>query len=995
MSDESYIEFDVYPSSKLDLFKLLPLNSPIPLPSILLKRLEYTFDTTDLIITTHNYDSLTVISNVLSLQNVDFSFSVELQDVSTLVVNFKGDFVLGETTIPVKAVYTQASREISIKATVSQLTINFQSLATQLVGLNLPKSFSKSISVPSFTITGYLRLSGESELIVSATQGHTHVYIIYKKTDRSSRAIAVEMTDIRLKSILKDMAGLDVSGIPYFGGTVVPTIALTYATHSIDDLPYDAFDNSPLLSAAGNRIEQSFTALIMFDFSIDPIAFRYNGGVPTFKSITSGSLDVKSLLSAIPNFDLNRIPLPPGVNGLFQLSVDTFILDIKTKTIEISVSYPGSLTFFDGLLKVDDPYINIKGPTGGIMVDVDGQLSISRQHFNVSVKRDENSGSYVLKANGKILPVTKLVSQIKVKVLPRNLNFLKKKLPFFNFSIKNPSLSLPFSSSPLQIHLKGTPVIGGYNNVHMASAIIRQAKKTLLVQGFQLGSLNLASFLKSITGFNFESIMILNMHLHAAIIISPVTLPNVHLTGKKFSKFSITKGLSIQANMKFPRQCSSDAFCAVAQSLLGANAHLNLKGTIASVVSFTLFAGASNINLGKGIIMSKAGLEIEGGLKNRFGIVGTVNLSNPDITLAARIYLSTSGVVLEMTMSGCWENAFGASWLDICSLQSSVSMIPGMTLTSLALGGEIHIGDESCGTPLVATGFVGIDATIPAKNYYYVNLQGSTTVATVLKAFCINFKLPAPLAQSGFPHGFTSSFSLTGVELPHVPLSIPQGYRLNGTLNILGLEASADVTIGLPNGIDFAVALPPINVGRLLKMYASSSNKSRGPFLKAAITLLPTPNVDIKAKSYVYVLGISLQTLLSITNTQYKFDIQGKMLNLFEAKLHISASYGSIQKAHFKVRGSFTNNLYHTLEDKIKKSLEKAGKSASSALESAQKELNRVRGVLNGAKSTLQAGHDKVNGAQTKFDGAAAEVEKLRKKVDSVCSTKSCNSGKH
>ena len=395
--------------------------------------------------------------------------------------------------------------------------------------------------------------------------------------------------------------------------------------------------------------------------------------------------------------------------------------------------------------------------------------------------------------------------------------------------------------------------------VHMASVIIRQGGKTLLIQGFELGSLNLASFLKSITGFNFNSIVILNLDLEAAILISPVSLPNVHLAGEKLSEFSITKGLSVQANIKFPPGCSSDAFCAVAQFLLGEDAQLNLQGTFASATSFTLFAGVSNINLGSGIVMSEAGVEIKGGTTNSIGIVGAVDLSDLDITLAARVFLSTSGVVLEMTMIGCWENAFGASCLDICSLQSSVAMIPGVTLTGLALGGEVHIGEESCGTPLVATGFVGIDAITPTNNYYYVNIQGSTMVSTVLDAFCININVPAPLAQSGFPRGFISSFSLTGVELPHVPLSIPQGYRLNGTLNILGLEASADITIGLPNGIDFAVALPPINVGGLLRMSASSSDHSQGPSLSAVITLLPTPSVNIEARGYLSVLGISLQ----------------------------------------------------------------------------------------------------------------------------------------
>ena len=53
---------------------------------------------------------------------------------------------------------------------------------------------------------------------------HKAIHIFYKKTDGSSREIAVKIADIRLKSILKDMVGQDISGIPYFS---VPTIALT------------------------------------------------------------------------------------------------------------------------------------------------------------------------------------------------------------------------------------------------------------------------------------------------------------------------------------------------------------------------------------------------------------------------------------------------------------------------------------------------------------------------------------------------------------------------------------------------------------------------------------------------------------------------------------------------------------------------------------------------------------------------------------------------
>ena len=189
-------------------------------------------------------------------------------------------------------------------------------------------------------------------------------------------------------------------------------------------------------------------------------------------------------------------------------------------------------------------------------------------------KSDEmqQSGKYILRAQAEELPIISLISQFQSEVLPSELNSLLSSLPFFSFSIEDPSITFPLSSSPLQIQLGGTPVISGYNTVHMASVIIRQGGRTLLVQGFELGSLNFASFLKSITGFNFDSIAILNLDLEAAILISPVSLPNVHLTGEKLNGFSITKGLSVQANMMFPTGCSSDAFCTMAQFLLGADA---------------------------------------------------------------------------------------------------------------------------------------------------------------------------------------------------------------------------------------------------------------------------------------------------------------------------------------------------------------------------------------------------------------------------------------
>ena len=991
---EESIQLRVDPAASLNLVNFL--SGGTVSPPITIDQAIYHFDSSMLTLTTRGYGSQTIIPDILQLQNTFLSLRVNIQNASTLEIVYTGDWVIDTMTVSLQVVYHRQLGIVNFTAQLSSFSINLQNVVNGIAGITLPSALSGRVSISNFVVSGSVTSSLGVRLYVTASSGNTTVYVIYQKDANSlaKKAVAVEMSNIRFSSILRDTTGLNIIQIPYFGSISV-NIGLSIATTRINDLPSNFFTTGSLLSKMGNRIKENVTAIVRFGFSPVAIKFCYCSGFPSFQPEIPGGISINDLLSAIPNVDISSIPLPPSNGSFLQLRIETFVLNLQLGTITVNIDYPNSLNFFYGILRINNPIPTFTISNLGVNFNIIGNLTISGIDLRTSISLDTILNKYCLAAEVHALPISSLISQMNLELLPLELNSLTSTLPFFSFSIRNASLRYYFSTSLLQIQLGGTPIISGYSTVHMASVIIREQGRNRLVQGFDLGSVNLTSFLRTITGFNYNNIAILNQNSEVALLVSPVTRPDVRLTGDRLSRFSITKGLTVAALMQFPPCCSSDTFCAVAQSLLGENTQLNLRGTIASTTSYTLFAGVSNINLGRGIVMSEAGFEIHGGTDNRVGIVGAVDLSNPDITLAARVFLSTSGVVLEMTMSGCWENAFGASWLDICSLQSSVAMIPGVTLTGLALGGEVHIGSESCGTPLVATGFVGIDVPTPTNNYYYVNIQESTTVTTVLSAFCINTNIPAPLAQSGFPHGFISSFSLAGVELPHVPLSIPQGYRLNGTLNILGLEASADVTIGLPTGIDFAVVLPPIRLGgELLQMYASSSDRSHGPFLTADINLLPSPSVNISASGYLSVLGISVDTRMTITNTQYQFDIEGNMLGLFTANLHIAASYGNINEASFQVRGSFSNDLYSVIERKIRNVLQGASNAANVAFNNAQAQLNTARRALTSANGELQRGRDQVRRAQAAFDNARREVNRLRNRLNSVCRTRNCGTGK-
>ena len=192
--------------------------------------------------------------------------------------------------------------------------------------------------------------SGKSELIISSTGGKIQVYIIYKKTKTSRKAIAVaDMPNTKLATVIKDIIQRDISGIPYFGELSLPRIALTYASHNVS-LPTNIFAKSHLLNSIGSSLEKGLTALIKFSFSDKPIKLHYGGGSFLRFSPTLGGLEVKTLTSAIPGFDLSKIPLPPGFHQILNLNIEKFSLNIKTKTIKLIIGYPRSLKFFNGLL---------------------------------------------------------------------------------------------------------------------------------------------------------------------------------------------------------------------------------------------------------------------------------------------------------------------------------------------------------------------------------------------------------------------------------------------------------------------------------------------------------------------------------------------------------------------------------------------------------------------------------------------------------------------
>ena len=710
-----------------------------------------------------------------------------------------------------------------------------------------------------------------------------------------------------------------------------------------------------------------------------------------------GRLPIGSLLSAIPGINIRSLPLPPGLRKLFNLQIDSFSLDTNSKKLEIDTKLPATLRYFNGYLSITNPAIKLhavlKRPRQ-FTVEVNGTIKVGKGAHDITIKRNPFSSKYILRAFFKAIPISDFIRKFSASISPAELQSGLRS--FLKFSIHNAKLAFPIGTKKLQIHLSGTPVIGGYRTVHMSAVIIRQGGQTKMIEGFSLGKVSLATLIQKITRKNLRRIAILNQNLDTTLVISPVTLPGVHLHGSKLKDISITKGVTIHASLKWPQDCARDKFCSIAQKRLGKDAMFSLQGTVVSAKAFTLSAGVSNVRLGSGVVLQRAALQVKVGVETSVGIEGSIHLKNPGITFTAGLRVGTRGVVLEGSMQGCWKRAFGAKWLSICNLHLLIGIQPTVTIVgALEIGGQVRIGDPSCiRNPIIGSGYVGIDQLSPRDNFYYLQLKNKFTVERVLRAFCIKIPLPRPLAESGFPKGFLSSFSIAGKELPRVDISIPAGFHLKATINILGLVAHAEVTISF-RGVKMSIELEPLRIlGGRLKLYASSKDQKRGPFLKARIMSRPRPDVDIHASGFVSVLGIEIETMMRITNTQYEFRIRGKLLHLFDALLHITASYENIKQASFRVRGYLRNNFFVTIRNKILNALQNSARAATKAIDNAQRKVNSKKVLFDRAIAWLSSVQQRVNSANYAFNRADHNLRRWEAHVRNMCQIRRCSYGK-
>ena len=557
----------------------------------------------------------TFIPGVFSVRNTVFSIRISYgKDIAGVT----GQWAIGNIVVDVLARYDINSMKLLLRgAPKIKLTIDLQNELDSLTGTYVPIPLP-SVSLTNIAVTGQFNLikGGLATVVVSGSIGKNRVHAVFQKplkAGKFSGAFAADFGPIRLSNIISKTTEADISSVPFFGSLSIPRLGVTVSSDYItSSLLPNVFCKEGLLQNTAVTIPkglQVFTILSLSGTKV-PLKIYYYKSFLSFEVIRNGQLPIGTLLSTIPGINIRSLPLPTGLKEIFQFQIDYFSLDTSSKQLVVTTQYPGTLRYFNGYLTITNPALSInavlKHPRK-LKFDISGAIQIGKGDYVITISRDPNK-----QVHSKSLFQKSSNFRFYPQILCRGVaSCISKRLErFVQFSINNAKLALPLGTRNLQLHLSGTPVIGGYKTVHLSAVIARQGGKTKLVAGFQLGKVSLSTLLLKITGKDLRGIAILNQELDTSLLISPVSLPGVRLYGSKLKSMNIVKGVSIYAALQWPPNCAQDKFCAVAQRVLGKNTKFSLQATIESASSFTLSAGVSDVRLGAGVVLQRAALQV-------------------------------------------------------------------------------------------------------------------------------------------------------------------------------------------------------------------------------------------------------------------------------------------------------------------------------------------------------------------------------------------------
>ena len=365
--------------------------------------------------------------------------------------------------------------------------------------------------------------------------------------------------------------------------------------------------------------------------------------------------------------------LNSALDGVMLTTLD---LDVEGKTFSLGIEVPDAIRIFVDEIQVIDLVLDFELTwEGGISfntLNIEGTLQLGSQTFVTSINLEDKC--YTLSAcapdfEGGIGGIASALSSSLEKSLAIST------FGFDTIGLNSPCIDVAFKAGqfPEYMCFSADLFRGSFAEVGL-SACVTQEKKWVF--GLEVREFVLATLLEKIIGSVGRQVALFTQKLDTAIIVTPIAVDDLPLRGGLIEELdSILAGTTIHMRSTWPEGCDSDPFCSVARGLLGADATFDLLVHI-SGRTVTVWVSVANFMLGSFTLSSAAIEMMFSPSMFSIGIAAEMEIRDPPITLvgAFKLNFPQPSLSLEMSMKGCWENAFGISILDICDFSISVTL---------------------------------------------------------------------------------------------------------------------------------------------------------------------------------------------------------------------------------------------------------------------------------------------------------------------------------
>ena len=450
----------------LSISELFPASYNIgaPFNRIPIDTVRYNCSSTELQINTRVLEALTVLPGILELSNVSISLNATLSPVGVQFFMFTANWGIGNInghfTIEDNLETSQLLLRGGPQGNVGE---NFEDLIETLTGkrISLPMN---SVSFRDLEVFGTIDTytGGSATFSISGKYGGSNaVHVVVQKglsTSGTNYAggLATEFTHFSFTDLIQELTGADISGVPFLGSLVVPSMAVTVSSATIGSSNLlQVFEAGSLLQLSGGYMQGGVTTYFHSSaVNSAPLKMSYFNRKFSFVILQGQSVSLDSLLSQV-GLNLSSVALP-GISTILNLNIMLFSINSSSWELFIDANFPNSLSYFGGLLKVENVVVSVnallKSPRR-ISVEASGHLEIGNEIFDIYVNRDATTNKYFLSGQILELRVSDIIKEFETAVFPDELGDIIRSSGFFDFSIKNVGFSYSFGSPPLQIQI--------------------------------------------------------------------------------------------------------------------------------------------------------------------------------------------------------------------------------------------------------------------------------------------------------------------------------------------------------------------------------------------------------------------------------------------------------------------------------------------------------------------------------------------------------------